>query len=142
MYTFAGFLKRGGGLDLKNTFDQYGRPDRPKYEHKTDTMFAKRTTTRHTTEYGSSKRKGWTGVCGLNPSTFRNTTDRNSIKKIVLLIYLSSAIVARHTSLQPNGQCLQSFNDMYLHEGGGDREGGWVSEVSFFVYQFQTPRVE
>ena len=81
MYTFAGFLKRGGGLDIKNTFDQYGRPDRPKYEHKTDTMFAKRTITRPTTEYGSSKRKGWTGVCGLNPSTFRNTTDRNSIIK-------------------------------------------------------------
>ena len=44
-------------------------------------MLAKRTITRPTTQYGSSKCKGWTAVCGLNPSTFRNTIDRNSIMK-------------------------------------------------------------
>ena len=105
MYAFTGFLKRGGGLDHKNTFDQYGRPDRPKHQHKTDTMFAKSTVTRPTTEYGSSKRKGWTAVCGLNPSTFRNTTDRNSIIKSCYLYTCSVPLWPdiRHYSRMDDG---------------------------------------
>ena len=142
MYTFAGFLKRGGGLDLKNTFDQYGRPDRPKYEHKTDTMFAKRTITRPTTEYGSSKRKGWTGVCGLNPSIFRNTTDRNSIMKSCYLYTCPVPLWPdiRHFSRMDNGyrkgpklqRHVPAWGRGWESGGGG---GGWAR------YQFSSFRV-
>ena len=68
-------------------------------------MFAKRTLTRPTTEYGSSKRKGWTAVCELNPSTFRNTTDRNAIMKSCYLYTCSVPLWPdiRHYSRMDNG---------------------------------------
>ena len=71
-------------------------------------------------------------MCRLNPSTFRNTTDRNSLMKSCLYVYIYACSVPSWPDSVTSAEWTmatgkaQSFNDMRerVTEWGGGGGGG------------------